>query len=113
MGIKQKFPDSGVVLVQYNTTIDKDLHKLATKRFQMSIQHQNALIWFRIKTAAAQVDTTERIVRDWLRDGLRHSKAGRKIFIKPEWLNEYLEAKEVKDLDLDSIVEEALDGIKQ
>lgn len=52
--------------------------------------------WFRVSAAARYATTTEEMVYRWLgEEGLRHSRVGRTIFIRREWLDDFLGAHEV------------------
>ena len=65
--------------------------------------------WFKVKIAARYAGISERTARDWLKNGLRHSRLeSGLILIKAQWLDEYLEAREVKENQVETIVESVL-----
>jgi hypothetical protein len=54
---------------------------------------------------------SERTIRSWLKDGLRHSRLrSGTILIKIEWIDEYLELFEAQENEADSIVDEVVRG---
>lgn len=68
--------------------------------------------WAKIKKAAEYSGISERTMRDWLKDGLKHSRLpSGTILIKYEWLDAYLEAFAAKEDQVDMIVKETLRGM--
>jgi len=70
--------------------------------------------WCKVKAAASYAGVSERTFRDWLKDGLKHSrlKTGT-ILIKYSWIDEYLEqliATQGRS-EIDKIVDEVLEGV--
>ena len=65
--------------------------------------------WLKIKDAAVYCDMSERTVRSWLKDGLRHSRLrSGTILIKVEWIDEFLERFEAEENEVDRIVDEVV-----
>lgn len=64
--------------------------------------------WLTIRSASEYCDTGQRTIREWLKEGLQHSRVrGRgKILIKIQWLDEWLENFAVEDNRVDRIVNE-------
>ena len=63
--------------------------------------------WLTVKSSTKYADRSERTVRTWLKNGLRHCKLpSGSILIKREWLDQYIEQYEVKKNKIDQIVEE-------
>ena len=60
--------------------------------------------WMKPSKAAEYSGISERTLRDWLKEGLRHArlKSG-SILIKREWLDEYLSSFEVLENTVDDI----------
>lgn len=54
--------------------------------------------WLTVKKAAKHASVCDRTLREWLKNGLRHSRLNqRTILIKAEWLDEFLEAYAVQN----------------
>ncbi|MDY6987954.1 MAG: helix-turn-helix domain-containing protein [Thermodesulfobacteriota bacterium] len=51
--------------------------------------------WMRVKSAAHYIDVSERSLRNYLKEGLRHARFRGSVFVKKDWLDEFLEAFEV------------------
>ena len=69
--------------------------------------------WFRPKVGAKYSGVSERTFRDWLKNGLRHSKLhSGSILIKREWLDEFLMQFENTENRVGDLVEEVLEGLK-
>jgi len=69
-------------------------------------------VWLKIKSAALRQDLSERKMRDLLKEGLRHSRLpSGTILIKDEWLDEYFGSYEVKENQIDNIVDEVMEGL--
>ena len=65
--------------------------------------------WLKPKAAAEFAGISERTIRDWLKNGLRHSRLpSGSILIQRIWLDEFLQAFEVSDREVDTIVEGVL-----
>ena len=65
--------------------------------------------WLKIKKAAEYSDISERTMRDWLKDGLKHSRLPTgTVLIKIAWLDDYLESFAGKEDQVDKIVNETL-----
>lgn len=65
--------------------------------------------WAKIKKAAEYTGISERTMRDWLKDGLKHSRLpSGTVLIKYEWIDAYLEAFAAKEDQVDKIVNETL-----
>jgi hypothetical protein len=65
--------------------------------------------WARIKDGAKYAGVKERTFRDWLKDGLKHSRLpSGTILIKYEWLDAYLEAFAAKENQVDKIVDKTV-----
>jgi len=65
--------------------------------------------WSKIKSAAKYAGISERTMRDWLKDGLKHSRLpSGTVLIKYAWVDEYLEAFAAKEDQVDKIVNETL-----
>ncbi len=64
--------------------------------------------WMRISTAAHYADVSERTIRDWVKEGLRHARRTRKlILIKTSDLDDYLENFVIAQGD-DDIIQEMI-----
>lgn len=69
--------------------------------------------WCKIKKAAEFSGISERTMRDWLKDGLKHSRLpSGTVLIKFEWLDEYLEAFAAKVDQVDTIVNETMRDLR-
>lgn len=68
----------------------------------------------KIKKAAEYSGISERTMRDWLKDGLKHSRLQPSvtILIKYEWIDEYLERFAAKEDQVDKIVSDTLRGMR-
>ena len=65
--------------------------------------------WAKIKLAAEYAGIKDRTMRDWLKDGLKHSRLrSGTVLIKYEWLDAYLEGFAVKEDQVDKIVSQTL-----
>jgi len=65
--------------------------------------------WSKIKSAAKYAGISERTMRNWLKDGLKHSRLpSGTVLIKYAWVDEYLEAFAAKEDQVDKIVNETL-----
>ena len=65
--------------------------------------------WLKIKSAAKYCDMSDRSLRRWLKEGLRHvrTRSGT-VLIKRLWLDEYLEQFEVTENQVEKIVNDVL-----
>jgi len=65
--------------------------------------------WGKSKDVAKYAGVSERTVRNWLKEGLRHSRlrTGR-ILIKYAWLDEFLEPLSDQVSEVDRVVKEVL-----
>ena len=68
--------------------------------------------WVKVKKAAKYADVSERTFRDWLKDGLRHSRVRGTILISYAALDEYLMDFEVRDNQVDEIVDEVVKELR-
>ena len=69
--------------------------------------------WSKIKSAAKYAGISERTMRDWLKDGLKHSRLpSGTVLIKYAWVDEYLEGFEAKEDQVDKIVNETMRGLR-
>jgi predicted site-specific integrase-resolvase len=65
--------------------------------------------WAKIKAAATYAGIKERTMRDWLKEGLKHSRLpSGTILIKYAWIDEYLESFTAKNSQVDNIVNETI-----
>ena len=66
--------------------------------------------WGKIKSAAQYCDVSERTLRKWLKDGLKHVRVqgSGTILIKYSWLDEFLENFTVNQNHVDEIVSDVL-----
>lgn len=65
--------------------------------------------WGKIKAAAKYAGISERTMRDWLKDGLQHSRLpSGTVLIKYEWLDAYLGSFVTRDSEVEKIVKETL-----
>jgi len=62
--------------------------------------------WLTVKKAAKYCGMSERTVRSWLKQGLKHSRlSSGTILIKIAWMDEYLETYAVQENEIDKVVE--------
>ena len=77
----------------------------------LELQTQALRGWLKVKDAAVYCDMSERTIRSWLKDGLRHSRLrSGTILIKAEWIDEFLERFETEENEVDKIVDEVVRG---
>ena len=70
--------------------------------------------WLTVKETAIYCSRSERTIRSWLKEGLRHSRLrSGTVLIKIEWINEYLEGFEAQENELDRIVDEVVRGLNR
>jgi len=70
--------------------------------------------WTKIKPGAEYAGIKERTMRDWLKEGLKHSRLpSGTILIKYAWIDEYLESFAGKDNQVDVIVSETLSELRK
>jgi len=62
--------------------------------------------WLKIKHAAEYADISERTLRYWLKQGLRHARKDGTVYIRPQWIDNFLLQYEV-----DNDVENTVDAI--
>ena len=67
--------------------------------------------WAKVKDAARYAGIGERSFRKWLKDGLRHSRVRGTILISYAALDEYLMDFEVRDNQVDEIVDEVMEEL--
>jgi len=67
--------------------------------------------WLKIKSAATYADISERTLRCWLIEGLRHVRKSGTVYIKPDWVDEFLLQFEAVDT-IDAVVDEVLESFK-
>jgi hypothetical protein len=78
------------------------------------MEHQGLRGWLKVKEAAVYCDMSERAIRSWLKDGLRHSRlASGTILIKVEWIDEFLGRFEAQENEVDRIVDEVVRGMSR
>ena len=69
--------------------------------------------WSKIKSAAKYAGISERTMRNWLKDGLKHSRLpSGTVLIKYGWIDEYLEAFAAKEDQVDKIVTETMRDLR-
>ena len=70
--------------------------------------------WLRIKPAAGYAGVSSRLLRQWLKDGLRHSRVGGAVLICDSWIDEFIEGHEVRlnGADVDAIVDEVVEDLE-
>lgn len=69
--------------------------------------------WGKIKAAAKYAGISERTMRDWLKDGLQHSRLpSGTVLIKYEWLDAYLGSFAAKEDQVDKIVNQTMRDFK-
>ena len=69
--------------------------------------------WAKIKKASDYSGISERTMRDWLKDGLKHSRLpSGTVLIRYEWIDEYLEAFAAKEDQVDKIVSETMRDLR-
>ena len=67
--------------------------------------------WLRVKEASVYSGYSERSIRYFLKEGLRHVRpSSRKILIKREWMDEFLEKFEVREDRVHKVVDEVMRG---
>jgi predicted site-specific integrase-resolvase len=65
--------------------------------------------WCKAKNAAKFADVSERKIRDWLKEGLKHSRLpSGTIRIRYSDIDEYLEQFQVNDNLVDAVVDEIM-----
>jgi predicted site-specific integrase-resolvase len=64
--------------------------------------------WLKIKTICERSDTSPRTVRKWIRAGLRHSRINGTVYVKEDWLDEFMEAHAVDNQQVDQIVQDVV-----
>ena len=70
--------------------------------------------WLTVKKAAEYCSMSERTVRSWLKQGLKHSKLkSGTILVKIGWIDEYLETYAVQKNEIDKVVEEVMREMNQ
>ncbi len=63
--------------------------------------------WLRIKAAAKYSKISERTIRTWMKEGMRHSRIGHTVLIRSDWIDEYLQEHEDRSQsEIDAIVNE-------
>ena len=68
--------------------------------------------WLTVKEACVYSGYSERSIRHFLKEGLRHVRpSSRKILIKREWMDEFLERFEVREDQVDRVVDEVMRGL--
>ena len=69
--------------------------------------------WGKIKKVAEYSGVSERTMREWLKDGLKHSRLpSGTVLIRYEWADQYLESFTAKDDQVDRIVAETMRGMR-
>jgi excisionase family DNA binding protein len=65
--------------------------------------------WCKVKNAAKYADVSERTIREWLKEGLKHSRLpSGTIRIRYSDIDEYLEQFQVNDNLVDTVVDEIM-----
>lgn len=68
--------------------------------------------WLTVKEASVYSGYSERSIRHFLKEGLRHVRpSSRKILIKREWMDDFLEKFEIREDQVDKVVDEVMRGI--
>ena len=68
--------------------------------------------WLTVKQASIYSGYSERSIRHFLKQGLWHVRpSSRKILIKRDWMDEFLERYEVREDQVDRIVEDVVRGL--
>ena len=68
--------------------------------------------WCKVKNAAKYADISERIIREWLKEGLKHSRLpSGTIRIRYSDIDEYLEQFQVNDNLVDNVVDEIMNDL--
>lgn len=62
--------------------------------------------WLKVKSAAGYAGISERTLRSWLTQGLRHAKVNGSVLIKSEWIDHWIEKHECTENEADRIVAE-------
>lgn len=69
--------------------------------------------WARIKQAGEYAGVSPRTLRDWLKNGLRHSRLpSGTILIRFSAIDDYLESFSTDHNDVDGIVNEVIESLK-
>jgi excisionase family DNA binding protein len=69
--------------------------------------------WAKVKEAAKYAGVSVRTLRDWLKDGLRHSRLSTgTILVAYAAIDEYLVGFEVRDNQVDEIVDEVMEEFR-
>ena len=77
----------------------------------MGITSPDTRGWAKVKEAAKYAGVSVRTLRDWLKDGLRHSRVSAgMILVSYAAIDEYLVGFEVRTNQVDELVEETLKG---
>ena len=75
----------------------------------MKIASSDTKGWAKVKGAAKYAGVSERTFRDWLKDGLRHSRLSTgTILVAYAAIDEYLVGFEVNENQVDDIVDEVM-----
>lgn len=65
--------------------------------------------WANIQSAARYTHKSPRVIRYWIKNGLRHSRTQPGgISIKYKWIDQYLENKEIRHTRVDQIVDDVM-----
>ena len=68
--------------------------------------------WAKIKDAAEYSGISVRTMRDWLKNGLKHSRLpSGTILIKREWIDDFLTRFEVAENEAERITNQVMEGI--
>ena len=68
--------------------------------------------WANVKNASKYADVSERTLRDWLKNGLKHSRLNTKtIRIKYDDVDEYLEQFQINDDFVDDVVDSVMSAL--
>ena len=62
--------------------------------------------WMKTRKSCEYADTGERTFRDWLKEGLKHVRYKGTIYVKPEWIDEFLERHIVNENEVEKVVDE-------
>lgn len=68
--------------------------------------------WMKVKPASKYAGVSERTFRNWLKTGLRHCRLPTgTILVQPMAIDEHLQGFETNSNQLDSLVDEVLQGL--
>ena len=68
--------------------------------------------WCKIRQAAAYAGVSTRTMRDWLKQGLKHSRVGGCILLRFSDVDAFIEKFTVNENLIDTVVDDVLKGLK-